>query len=269
MELQQFSPKEAKGILEPLRYFLSFAFLEWTPPLLVVGSNSVKERSWQYWRNYPLRRIRYGNLKGFVPIGGRDSLSHAFQGFVSKWSNPSWQEPLQTAVNWLLKSSFQSDRDENGAIAVSQIPLEMLAWMVFVDEKAIVNENEFEKLSASSKMQLLLSHCQIALEVPEGLPALKEISKKTKFATGPQLLTKVRNTIIHPSKTNRLSLHGWESKFGTKGDVIRQETRKLFEYYITLVLLFLIGYEGEFNNRLKMSGFAESVPWANRNELQE
>lgn len=267
IELQQFSPKEATSILEALHYFLSFAFLEWTPPLLVVGSNSVKEKSWQYFRNHTVRRDRYVGLKGFVPVGGGDSLSHAFQGFLSKWQNSSWQEPLQAAIRWLIESSIQSDRDENGGIAFSQIPLEMLAWMVFVDETEIVNENEFDKLSASSKMQLLLAHCQIGFEVPKGLKTLSKIAQNTKHTTGPQLLTKVRNTIIHPSKKNRAVLSEWESKFGTTPDSIRREAQQLFEHYITLVLLFLIGYEGKFRDRTNSMMFGDkTVPWVSPND---
>jgi len=140
----------------------------------------------------------------------------------------------------------------------------MLAWLVFVDDRTIVDADEFDRLSAASKLQMLLAHCGIPFEVPVGLPALATLASKTKHTTGPQLVTKVRNTIIHPNEKNRKSLAEWETAYSVKVSDIRWETQQLFKWYITLVLLSLIGYSGKYANRLtpRKMGDVELVPWA-------
>ena len=82
--------------------------------------------------------------------------------------------------------------------------------------------------------------------------------------TGPQLVTKVRNTIIHPNDKNRNVLAEWEKNYSVSGSDIRWETHRLFRWYITLVLLRMIGYTGGYANRLTHHkvGQVEPVPWA-------
>lgn len=260
----QFKVSQVRRLLEPLYYFLSFTCLEWTPPLLIVGSNNVTDKSWQLWSNYQIRRSFQGDLKSWIPTGGGFALSRAFQGFLDKWGSPIWKESLEIAITWLIETSRQSEDDRNdGAIAFAQIPLEMLAWMIFVDDQQVVDEDEFEKLSAASKLQLLLSHCKINFDVPESLETLLKLTQKTKYNTGPKIVTKIRNTIIHPSKKNRDVLREWNSKYGTKSRLAFIESRSLFEHYLTLVILFLIGYEGEYNNKLDLFGMIGfRTPWS-------
>lgn len=257
----QFKKKKVKPILEALRIFLSFAFAEWSPPLLVVGSNEVAERSCQFWGNYDVSPRAY--LRGWLDEQHGQHLADAFPGFMARWSHENWQEPLELAVTWLIEASRQTGGTE-GAIAFGQIPLEMLAWLVFVDDRTIVDADEFDRLSAASKLQMLLAHCGIPFDVPFGLPALTTLASKTKHTTGPQLVTKVRNTIIHPNEKNRKSLAEWETTYSVKVGDIRWETQQLFKWYITLVLLRLIGYSGKYANRLtpRKMGDVELVPWS-------
>ncbi|MCY2994354.1 MAG: hypothetical protein NTY19_41755 [Planctomycetota bacterium] len=262
----QFKKEKVKPVLEALRIFFSFACAEWSPPLLVVGSNNVAERSCQYWGNYDVTPKSY--LRGWLDEHHGQHLVEAFPGFMARWSHENWQEPLELAVTWLIEASRQSGGTE-GAIAFGQIPLEMLAWLVFVDDRTIVESDEFDRLSAASKLQILLAHCNIPFEVPVGRSALTTIAtemqkKGGKATTGPQLVAKVRNTIIHPNEKNRRILSEWESSYSVKIGDVRWEAQQLFKWYITLVLLRLIGYSGKYANRLTPSklGEVEFVPWA-------
>lgn len=265
----QFKKKKVKPILEALRIFLSFAFAEWSPPLLVVGSNDVAEKSCQFWGNYDVSPSPY--LRGWLDEHHGHHLTDAFPGFMARWSYENWQEPLELAVTWLIEASRQSGGTE-GAIAFGQIPLEMLAWLVFVDDRNVVDADEFDKLSAASKLQMLLAHCGIPFEIPSGLSTLGKVAteqqkKSSKEVTGPQLATRVRNTIIHPNEKNRRILAEWDTAISVKICDIRWETQQLFKWYITLVLLNLIGYSGEYANRLTPHtlGNVEFVPWAGIN----
>jgi hypothetical protein len=262
----KFKKKRVEPLLKALRIFLSFAFAEWCPPLLVVGSNNVDKKSCQFWDNYDVLPTSY--LRGWLDEHHGQHLADAYLGFMNRWSKENWQEPLELAVTWLIESSRQSGGTE-GAIAFGQIPLEMLAWLVFVDERTIVEADEFDRLSAASKLQMLLAHCGIPFEVPSGLSTLTKIAtdqhtKSGKQVTGPQLVTKVRNTIVHPNEKNRKTLAEWEKVYSVKIGDIRRETQQLFKWYITLVLLRLIGYSGKYANRLisRIIGNVELVPWA-------
>ena len=152
---EQFKKKHVRPILEALRLFLSFSFGDWCPPLFVVGSNEVAAKSWQMWANYDLTPQPY--LKGWVDEQHGQFLAGAFPAFLNLWTKDQWKDPLELAVTWLIQASRQSGTD--GAIAFGQIPLEMLAWVVFVDDKTVIDADEFERLSAASKLQMLLSHC--------------------------------------------------------------------------------------------------------------
>ncbi|MFO0900506.1 MAG: hypothetical protein U0836_24010 [Pirellulales bacterium] len=263
-----FKPPKADSALQALRVFLSLAFGGWSPPLLQVGSNSVAERSCERWTtDSPPPR---SHLRGWLDLHHGEHLADAFQGFMQVWARAHWQDPLELAVDWLSEAS-RNGRSAQGGIAFGQIPLEMLAWLVFAEDDAILEHKQFEKLSAASKIQLLLVHCGIPLAVPAELPALCAVAaqmqakgNKTKLVTGAQLVTKVRNSIVHPNKKNRSLLADWKKDYSVTGRDIRWETLQLFRWYVTLVLLQLTGYTGEYANRLspRRLGQVEAVPWA-------
>ena len=257
----KFQSENVKRLLDALRIFLSFSYAEWCPPLLVVGSNDIDEKSWQLWGSYEV--MPYAYLRGWLDECHGDSLSAAFPGFWALWIKKNWQEPLELVATWLIETSRQSGGTE-GAIAFGQIPLELLAWLVFVDDGGIESEKLFNNHSAAIKMEKLLKHCAIPLDVPPCLGSLCTLATKTVFTTGPQLATKVRNTIIHPNEKNRKALIEWEKDHGVKVDDVRWETQKLFKWYITLIFLKLIGYSGKYANRLspRKFGDVENVPWS-------
>ena len=143
--------------------------------------------------------------------------------------------------------------------------------LVFAEDSAILEDSEFEKLSAASKIQMLLARCGIPLEVPAELPALSAVAAQmqkkgnhTKLVTGAQLITKVRNSIVHPHRKNRSLLADWKRDYSVGGRDVSWETLLLFRWYVTLVLLQLTGYAGEYANRLspRRLGEVEPVPWA-------
>lgn len=256
-----FKRKEVIPVLELLSVYLSFAFGEWSPPMLTIGSNNFTDRSWYFLTNRHAMPNPW--CKGWLYERHGWNLSKAFSGFARMWEKSNWREPIELAIEWLIESHRLADRSAS-SIAFSQIPLEMLAWMMFVDDRNVVENDEFDKLSAASKLQLLLTDCGISLEVPSDLTGLKTIAaESSKFNTGPKLVTKVRNTIVHPNKRNRKLLLDWEAKYRVNASQVRIETQKLFRLYTTLVLLRLFEYEGDYANRLTSeAGIPDTVPWA-------
>ena len=77
---------------------------------------------------------------------------------------------------------------------------------------------------------------------------------QNKFIYSVDLITYFRNKIVHPSrKRNRATLHVEDM-----WNIIQIAIR-----YVELVLLHLIGYKGEYSNRLKERSYGEVelVPW--------
>jgi hypothetical protein len=263
----EFKKDEVSPLLQALRIFLSFSFANWSPPLLVVGFSKSNEAKMHEFLNYDLSPKPY--LQGWLDEHHGRFLADAFPHFMNVWAKSTWQEPLELAVTWLIEASRQAGGTE-GAIAFAQIPLEMLSWLVFVDDSKNFAPKQFENLSAAKKLEMLLTHCGIPIEIPAELTALNLIAtalqKSGEITSGPQLVTKVRNTIIHPNDKNRRILSKWAVSYSVKIIDIRWETLRLFKWYITLVLLRLTGYSGDYANRIKVRtvGEVEAVPWAVR-----
>jgi hypothetical protein len=258
-----FAKKDVIPVLDGLRIFLSFALAEWCPPLLIVGANAKTEKSWQRFSYFEVGQRWYST--GWLDDRHGDILTDAYPGFCDLWAKKEWQTPLTQAVAWLIQATGRPNGAE-GSIAFGQIPLEMLAWMAFVDTKPIVDSKEFENLSANSKLQLLLHSCGIPLAVPDGLETLRKVATqqdKTVWS-GPRIATDIRNTIIHPNKKNRDKLAGWVKGKKVNESQLLIETHELFRWYITLVLLRLMDYGGLYANRLvpRIPGTLEMVPWA-------
>ena len=259
---QKFKRAKVIPIIESLRIFLSFAEAEWMPPLFIVGSNAVAERSWQRFTAF--RPSTPWHIGGWLDEYHGEHLALAYPGFCRLWEKLDWRTPIIQAVTWLIEASKRHENLE-GAVALCQIPLEMLAWLVFVEDQSIIDGDEFDKLNAANKLKLLLHHCGIAADIPPRLQALTKIAQASKPArSGPHLIVEIRNGIIHPKTIKRTTFDGWLDTHNVTAQQVMQETVCLFIWYITLVLLRLMDYRGEYANRLipQAPGTVEKVPWS-------
>jgi hypothetical protein len=76
-----------------------------------------------------------------------------------------------------------------------------------------------------------------------------------QFASGPELLTKYRNHIAHPKRNQNIARYSLSEK-----SLINQ----LGLYYTEMLLLYLIGYDDMYSNRLNFpswEGNYDSLPW--------
>jgi hypothetical protein len=144
----------------------------------------------------------------------------------------------------------------------------MLAWVVFAGEPSVVDDNNFEKVSAANKVKLLLHHCSIPLSVPPQLQTLTKIASAGRNGmpplSGAHVAVEVRNTVIHPHAKNKKKFETWVKNHGSTDDQLLQKTVSLFTWYTTLILLRFMEYRGEYLNHLipQGPGVAERVPWA-------
>ena len=259
----EFKQELVSPLLEQLYYFLSFSFGSWVSPFLTSGSNAEYSQFFKHSIGY--KSSNEWDLKGWLPNGMPNCLEAAFPGFVGLFLKEDWREPLIAAIDWLLDSITSTRDSQKKKMTFAQIPLEMLAWMVFSDSTEIIPENDFKSLSAASKISLVLNNARIPLGVPDDLTELLKVQSKYEVLNnGPKLIVKFRNTIIHPSKKNRLFLKEVEAECNVDLETVYRESLRLYQSYTTLVLLNLVGYRSMYANRLGTSWppKTEIVPWA-------
>jgi len=179
-------------------------------------------------------------------------LEAVFPGFIAKWTDAIWKQPLRHAIYWYLTSNTM--RSVDGAVVLLQAALEALSWTYAVQERKLVTPQGFGKLWASDRLRVLLSSLGIPLGLPDDLPNLQKEAAAASWLDGPHAFTEMRNSVVHPS-----------AKEHEGAREMLPETWQLGLWYVELVLLRLFGHCGKYHNRLKKGwvGEVEEVPWMN------
>ena len=250
-----FSLKTARPVLEVLTYVLSFAFERWCPPMLLIGLGRDGQRRCELWS--PCRMGAYQTHIGWFDFHHPNALSDLFAALQRRWKDEQVRQAFKDAIYWFIEIHRQPLHIETG-IVLGQITLEMLGWLLLVEQTPIISENSFERLPAADKLKLLLSSCSIPINTPPELDALHKVAK-TENWQGPDVLVTVRNSIVHVNKKKR-------EQSGKKklSEETLHDSHALICWYIELLLLRQLEYEGEYSNRLKQRivGQTEPVPWA-------
>lgn len=146
-------------------------------------------------------------------------------------------------------------------IVHAQIGIELLAWVKFVEIDQVVSRDSFNKLTATDRIQLLLSWAGIPIDIPEELEHLTNVVEARRRArgvstweTGPAAIIELRNSIAHPNLRNR------------DGDVTvlaKYEVQQLAVWSLELLILRFFNYQGKYHNRWKHKwvGETEPLPW--------
>lgn len=262
-----FKIDDVPDLLDAIDTYLSFSFLGRTPPILPIGYNADGKVVCHFVKGYSLQtnRIPFG----WVCKEKGEYLEECFHGFMKLWEDADWKGSLQYITEYLIQA--RDSEDLRSAVAVSQIPLEMLSSLLKSKELSGNALDEWERIEqAYKKIEYIAEHCGIPLTVPDGLPLLRAIVESEDSSTqainnGPTAVTNIRNKIIHPSKKKRETFDKiMEEIAQTDADPVYNEIVQLFRWYITLVLLHEMDYQGEYGNRLvtKNIGVYEPVPWA-------
>jgi len=249
IDTARFSVGEADDVLRALNFFLSFSRSLWTPPLLLVGV-SGDQVTWREWcRTSGPWRGHTTWLSAHHP----ESLGAAFPTFMQRWRDPRWKEELQLAVSWLMEAIRQTGTDIS--VTLAQIALELLGWVILVDERGYV-PRRLQGRKAQENLRSLLDWAEIPTAIPGELHDLTSLASTSGWKTGPEALAGFRNMLVHPRDRTR-------TIFQTPIDA-KIDLQQLAFWYVELVLLRLIGYRGEYVNRhrAKWVGEVEPVPWA-------
>lgn len=286
---------EAVSLLNALYYFSAFLSGRWCGPVLSIGlfnGNKVWE-SWDIVTTESfaiLDKLDKNGRKIREPVSGpRDCLRitygisgwdwtalvtekelyQLFQGFMRKWADESWINPLKTAL-FLYVEANQASGGVEGAIVLTQSALELLTSL-HKDEhlKNKPCKNKFDDIAADIRIRWLLEDLGIPIQIPSSLNELKIFSdnkfQNDKYNDGPRAVTYFRNSIIHPDRKKLARLEAAEN-------LIKLQILWLGIWYLEMALLRIFDYSGNYSNRLWRFqdrtfkgglGFLQQVPWGN------
>lgn len=257
---EPFDSRQAEDALDALHYFLSCVRGLWCGPILAVGQTdgaNVWHRWFQSnlssWRAVETWFPRYDALDGLA------ELDQAFSGFMARWSDELWQNPIRHAIHWYVEANLGAGGIE-GAIVLTQTALELLSWVYQVEDPATraFHAADFTRLNAAERIQRFLEKLCMPIGIPIGLDRLHGAADEIEAIGGPETLVRLRNGIIHPSRSKRALLSRTPLQ-------ARLEAWHLGLWYLEMALLHLLGYDGSYYQRF-LSGYPDQVrrqvPWA-------
>ncbi len=250
--------EEVKQMRGKLNRYLSFCQGTFCGPLLFTGYDNSETVVWTNW-NIP--RIQTWRGQGtWFPVHSTGQTKQVLSEYLSITQDSRWNEALHNAIHWFVEAQNASIVDMG--IVHAQIGIELLAWAKFVEIDQAVSRDGFNKLTATDRIQLLLSWAGIPIDIPEELENLTDVVRArqkikgaSKWETGPAAIIELRNSIAHPNLRDRAA------------DVTgraRYEVQQLSIWYLELLILKFLNYQGEYNNRWKHKwvGEMEPLPWA-------
>ena len=251
-------PFEAMEPLGPLFRFLSFVRGAWCGFALPVGfdeDGQVACEPWTVWKSQPF--LNQGN---WFPHYKPQRFAQAYARFSELWRVPEARRALGLGIAWYVHALSVGELEARVIQAVAG--LELLSWYALLHWRSpsVSTEKKFSArdFGTDRKIRDLLATCDVSPLIP---PVLQESGSfvagraDAQPGDGPQLICWVRNSVVHPIP--RVSVT----------PSLMHEVLQLALYYIELVILRFVEYDGPFTNRLTWQPESirqcqyESVPW--------
>ena len=245
-----FNSSDSISLLEALQYFLSFARGFSTSPMLFVGFDGNGNQIWQEWVLW--KSDNWQHADSWFTEDYPESLSNMFPGFWTLWQDSVWNDLTRLTIDWYIQSNIaQPDR----AIVLIQTTLELLSWIILVEEGQVLTERGYDSLWASDRLRLLFSRTQIPLTLNSGQRNLIKLSQTEKWLDAPHALTEIRNRLVHPKIDRpKTGSTGKKGKTAKPRNVLayplaaRHEAAQLGLWYVERVLMHLFNYNGHHND---------------------
>lgn len=250
-----FSFAEVSQVFECLYLLLSFVRGFWVHPILPVGFDAQGGCCWERWAYW--RLDSWKNRPSWCDRNCGKFAASILPGLVRRRMDPIWGHPIRLGIEWYVESNRGAVNQELSIISI-QATLEMLASTLFVEDLGTVTERDHDspRYPAHRKVRELLEWAGIPTLFPACLSNLGKVATDQGWVDGPAAFTSTRNWFGHPTRKNR-------EKFATMTGLAISEAYTLGLWYLELVLLRLLDYQGDYGNRLNQSwvGQLEAVPW--------
>ena len=229
--------------------FLSFVAGRSVGAALPVGFEESGKKQYVEWSSTIVDMTR--DLENWYPRRNPDCIPQLFTRYIELATEPHWHRTLVTLIR-SYTAVGSSWADFGFAVGVAFIAFASLSEKILVLEEGKFSQSQFKSNPTFENLRMLLKWAEIPVTVPDGLLALSAAAKD-KGMDAPRVLTWIRNRMIHP--VDRDDLHR---------DAV-QEAWTLSLWYLELLVLRLLSYEGPYHSRVNPSesprGYA-LVPWA-------
>ena len=237
-----FTVKEVETLLEALRTFLSFARGASCSLASVEGTDRFGKRAWVRWGAH---YVASGNKRQLLirQVDGEDDFhSELIPRFWFLFERgDEWKTTILRSINWYLQSN---ESPPYIGLILTLAGLERLAYQLLGRAKEKDRTGEF--------IEKALRKLNIESELPD---SCKHLRKVGVWEIGPHALTAVRNDLIHP-----------EERLGNLSHDVYREAWNLGQWYVEMILLKKLRFEGEYVNRLQgwrdRGQAIQCVPWA-------
>lgn len=209
-----------------------------------------------------LNFLRFKRLHSSPPTNRRswathldsNSLRECFDLFLSKTKNMYWYNVFQRAFDWQILAETSNYESSEQAVFTTQMLLEMLSYVILVEDSGVLSEDGYSKLPAADRITFLCSHSgqDIRLRFDQS-PKLEEFCKANNIRNSGELITSLRNKLIHPTKKNREYLDKVPEQ-------VYAEAVELGLQIASLASLRVLGYKGLFFDCIDHK--KKSVPWS-------
>jgi hypothetical protein len=248
----QMAAAEAEDTLEMLHFWFGLLRGAWSGPLFPQGldDGEVIWRSYAAWNLEDPRAVTT-----WMPEHQPLDLSALFAGFLGRWADPAWRDPLRMSIAWFVDANAPAEGPESRVI-LAQVALELLAQVHLLETQGRYTRKAFKAMSAAKRIRLLLDDVGIPLGIPDymtHLPSLREGDAQD----GPGVMTLIRNGLVHQEQHQRTRIRALDGSTW-------YECTQLALQYVELVLLALCGYNGHYARRAwkGWKGDDETpVPW--------
>lgn len=243
-----FTSGEAMDALGAIRYTLSFACGRWVSPVLPVGYSAQGGPVWACWEHPTVDAWRAANTVAdpMTPT----HLPDLFARITDAWGDPFRREVVARSIHYFIQANLPSPVDL--AVSTAQAGLELLAWTALVADGPRTN-SQYQGGRAHDNLRDSLSARSIDTSIPAELPDLQNAANSQNCTDGPEILTRMRNGVIHPTRN--------KPKFNSAEWI---DAWRLAEHYLMLMILSYVSYNGTHRDVItrRHVGDVLAVPWA-------
>ena len=237
-----FSTEAVERLLEALRMFLSFAKGTYCSLALVEGEDELGERAWARWGAHyvPSWKARESWI---LRNSGSDILAELFPKFGSLFEGGSHsRETVTRALDWYLNSNESA---AHVGLILTEVALERLAYHILGSQQR----------STGRFIESALKKLNLDTNIPQECKELRDFQSPKKWTSGPHAIGDIRNDLVHP-----------KPNLGNVSIYAHHEAWNLGQWYIEMILLNELCYQGSYKNRLSdwdgRSDAIQPVPWA-------
>lgn len=251
-----FPPSDIDPLLDALHLGMSFALGRWVAPVLPVGFARNGARVWEQWAVRRCDPGAAGALSWWFRQHERE-LAELLNLLVVRFDEPARRFTTRFLLAGAVLSAAGGFCEQRIMTAVAT--LEHLTWTTLV-MRGSMSTSAYKKLTPTSeRLALLLDAAAIDVSLDSSAcPDLAAFAHEQPAGerSGPRILHKVRNMIVHPTSDG----HTLYERF----DGLVTEAWLLAHHYLVLLVLHDLGYRGSAQRILRPGGWegdVEAVPW--------